>query len=530
MELNILHISDIHFGDELPRQKVFRHRIVERIHSEGICSERKKADCLIISGDLFNRGSLEKLKIDEYKRYINGFCCEKKLIVPGNHDLDREARTAQNERYNGYNTRRSIALEKGESVYKNGARSFEINDVEKPLLYDAAFEAFFSFSEEMGFKSYNMLYKTTVNDIDKDVERFEVEKIDLPIISDDDPCGERLAVRFILLNTALIAGQAVRDKEYKKRIAKIEEDAQQQPDEVEAAKTRVKSLKLKKELEEYGELIIDEEKKVIESGEGEHPFHNSVGRLSLSARGMKLLLDFSKQKNTKDGERIVAFLFVGHHGVEYLSDETQHHLAIAMKNCNSGIYLCGHAHKESTRTLILYGKQLKIIQAGVLFEDDNGVAQYGFNHIKIGMRDNMLKFDATAHFYVSGVSGELCWMKEKINTDGCIYSPDNPSDYDGDNTADKVGEMKLGTNIIGNGDEKSNLGDNTADEVGEMNLETDIIGNGDEKNNNNPNETNTTQHSTEKSIPSPYRDTTDGSNMRPPTSTKKWRYSIRRKK
>lgn len=391
MTFSFLHISDVHFGDESTSSREFKKHIVRKIDDEHL-----GADCLVISGDLFNRGSLDRSELDDYKSFLGQLPGRKCTIaVPGNHDVDRSAQQIKAGSFNVFISRRNLVRDKGNVVIEAG-REFELLDNEKLILYEMAFRAFHSFSREMGFQSF-----CTENPAPS-VDNYELQVVDLPFGDE-----ETYKVRFVLLNTALIAGQSVRGESFRNRQRKLEEMYQQalnEGDMVNAAEINAKIAKLRRHFENDGELIIDEEMV------GEH------GRLSLSRDGNQRLSDIQP-----DGA--VLTIFVGHHGFQYLAQETQEALKTAMRSCRSGIYLCGHAHQARYRRFMLqqnsYPRDVEQIQAGVMFKDDTSFAQYGFNSALFSMNLDERKIRGTisSYFLIKSVSQEPRWLKEDIRFD-----------------------------------------------------------------------------------------------------------------
>lgn len=389
MTFSFLHISDIHFGDESTSSREFKKNIVKKINDEHL-----GADCLVISGDLFNRGSLDRLELEAYGNFLGqlpGRECT--IVVPGNHDLDRSAQQKKDGSFNVFTSRRNIVLNKGNIVMEaNG--EFELLDNEKPILYEMAFRAFHSFSREMNFRSF-----CTENPA-LSIDNYEVQVVDLPFGDEGT-----YKVRFVLLNTALIAGQSVRGNDFRNRQRKLEEMYQRalhDGDLVNATEINSKIAKLQRRFEDDGELIIDEE------------IASESGRLSLSRNGNQRLSSIQS-----DGA--VLTIFVGHHGFQYLAQETQEALKTAMKSCGSGIYLCGHAHQARYRRFILqqnsYPRDVEQIQAGVMFKDETNFAQYGFNSASffVDLEESILRGTISSYFLVKSASQELRWLKEDID-------------------------------------------------------------------------------------------------------------------
>lgn len=386
MSFSFLHISDLHFDTEFVSKEFFRNEIKKQIGKDNLT-----ADCLVISGDLFNRGKLNKEDVKRYREFLDGIPGRGfTVVVPGNHDLDRSAQQRKDGSYNNFCTRKKLVLEKGNEAYEEG--QFLLNKDEKEILYKSAYEAFFAFSQQMGFKSFNQ------EDPAMEAKCYEVQEI--PFAVQDFPC----LIKFVLLNTSLIAGQSVNGEEYRERKKRLEKElgeATVAGDHIKAAEVQVKLAKQQKRYEDEGEMIIDEE-----DYQEEGP-----GRLSLSREGLR---ELSKIQATSN----VLTIFVGHHGYQFLSEQSKKALEQAMKNCKSGIYLCGHSHQAKYKRFKIgentTPKDIEQIQAGVLFKDGVGYAQYGFDHGVFYEENGRIICNITSYFLAESASGKLHWLPEEI--------------------------------------------------------------------------------------------------------------------
>lgn len=405
MPFSFLHISDLHFDKELSSDETFRKKIKDIIKQEDL-----KADCLIISGDLFNRGRLEQEEVKKIKKFLEDIPGRAHtIVVPGNHDLDRSAQKAKEGSYNVFLTRRKLVLEKGDLA---ATGQFEIEEDEREILYKGAYGAFFAFSSLMGFESYNE------NSILKDAD-YEVQMHDTVNVG-DFPCN----IIFVLLNTSLIAGQAIRGKDFREKRNSLKDEIKKKKavnDVIGVAKKQVELAELQERYVDDGELIIDED-----------PVEQTGGRLSLSVTGLGVLNNTENNIKSTGTELVI---FVGHHGYQFLSLETKMALQHAMEYYKSGIYLCGHAHRAQ-HSFFLIGNNttprgIDQIQAGVMFKDEGGYTQYGFNHGVFVVNDsNKIECKVTSYYLIKSASDKLLWTKETINVPlyGINLPPQIPMD------------------------------------------------------------------------------------------------------
>lgn len=223
-----------------------------------------------------------------------------------------------------------------------------------------------------------------------------------------------------LSKTFLIAGQSVRGDEYRKRKLNLKRQYRNtsEKDPVQAAEIAATMAKQVQSFEDYGEIIIDEEA------------HENGGRLSLSRDGNRMLSNISSNG-------AIATFFVGHHGLELLTSETQESLKSAMEKCRSGIYLCGHAHKTRYTRQILNAisspKDIEQFQAGAMFADKTGYAQYGFNRVSLSFEEKNIFVDT--YFIIQSASGESYWAEERVSIE-LPLPEDHSSKGESENTQD----------------------------------------------------------------------------------------------
>ena len=392
MKFTAIHISDIHPQNITSSKEAYRDEIIDKLNESKITN----ADCLIISGDLFHRGSLSKEEAAGYRTFLNkipGHDCI--IVVPGNHDLDRMARIPQKEGYNTYHNRKSIVRIMGDSAKEKG--EFSCSDDEKIVLYQESFRSFFEFSKKMKFKSFS------VTPGKKDQVKYELQRFDVPLSEEPNK-----KIRFVLINTALIAGQTINENKYLELIKEKEQQYQaavMRADTIKQAEIRLEIEKLKLSYVKEDGIIVDNESE------------NKIGRLSLSKEGNTALRKFVSSDGLNQSEEIVYTIFVGHHGCQFLSSNTQEAIMRAMQNCESSIYLCGHAHRAHYDYFKIPNsskpKYIEQFQSGVMFKDDSNYAQYGFNHIELNIENKKVSCSVTSYFLDKSIAEEKKWFTDR---------------------------------------------------------------------------------------------------------------------
>lgn len=416
MSFSFIHISDIHFDAGTVSSDFFRdNNIKNKIREASL-----QTDCLIISGDLFNRGKLDKGQLKKCGDFLGGLPKHGlTVVVPGNHDVNRMACKKIEDSYNVFRTRKELAIEKGNEAVENS--QFSLTKDDKEVLYKNAFDPFFKFSQAMGFNGFC--------DYDENESQLEPETYEVKIVKPIETC-DQYPIQFVLLNTALIAGQTIGGQKYRERKLAWEKkanEAEANGEYVKAAKYRLEFAKLQERYENEGELTVDEED--CEDGE--------KGRISLSEAGLKKLSEIEAE----DG---MITIFVGHHGYQFLSAETKKALKQAMKNCKSGIYLCGHAHQAKYERFKIEDnstpRDIEQIQAGIMYYDEGEYPQYGFNHGNLYIENDVPTCKITAYFLVKSASGTLQWMSETVTTR--LYGIKRPTQPDNNTQEENVDERR----------------------------------------------------------------------------------------
>lgn len=391
---SFLHISDLHFCSESAKAEYFRESVLKKIQDPYITP-----DCLIISGDIFHKGSLST---EDANRTIQYICNLRRAgsipcyVTPGNHDVDRLACKKDENAYNKYWMRREIVRNKIKELLTNEQGEFRLDGREKDILYSEAFRDFHGFLSKARISPFNENASDPGSEQYCTAANYEVgvHYFDIPNLNS--------RIRIVLINTALLAGQSINGDEYRKKRADLRAEIDKERSDghnTKAAKRNYELSRIQERFENDGELIIDEEV-LPETREG---------RMSLSHKGLEILSRIGNQ----DEDGCVVTLFVGHHGIEYLSNATQDALYAAMENCGSRFYLCGHAHKAGYKIYTRNNFEAYQFQAGGLFLDGTKYAQCSFNYGCLTAGDNgTLELSICSHFQMETPSRKQTWDSE----------------------------------------------------------------------------------------------------------------------
>jgi 3',5'-cyclic AMP phosphodiesterase CpdA len=142
--MNILHLSDLHFGNKSNASNWYS-QLAEDLKSKLGC---RNLDLIILSGDIANKSTLEEYEAAEVfvESVRSEFSLDKKniIIVPGNHDLNHDlSRHAYSPQrtgdYSGFNDGNP---DESSSIYREGDSHIEVLDSER---YKQRFERFSEF-------------------------------------------------------------------------------------------------------------------------------------------------------------------------------------------------------------------------------------------------------------------------------------------------------------------------------------------------------------------------------------------------
>lgn len=382
-----LHISDLHVPgkkEEFDKCKNFIKYILdgtpdscddlEEKGIKGIIKEycNKRIDCIVITGDCFNRGDLSEnaeAHVVDIVRMIYQTCNEisewgweknhpmdRLCYCPGNHDLARDENVRNRKGRNELIYRKDVISEAASS--KSAFLSIADSSKRK-LVVDQSFDLF-----------HSAMKKATNNASAEFIGDGQV----ICFYPDAPNIESNRKVVFIGLNTALLAGQVAsfnKDESFDEYATKKREEIKQclQSNDYSGVFSKAKELKESCQVAN-GERIEDEGKMCL-------PEENVFNIL-----GEKL----------KDG-KYIPVLF-GHHGIRFLKPEARDTLNDFVNRNNIPAYLCGHAHQM--RDVGIGGSVLSRfpnqrcleVTAGGLFWDKTAYNQIGFSIGTIELTDS----------------------------------------------------------------------------------------------------------------------------------------------
>ena len=312
-----LHLSDIHYMVG-PDSENMRNNLYQGLELYFKNANNTRVDCIVLTGDFFQQGQyisdskscvdfieevcrkcLKDDRKDEWRKHV--FFC------PGNHDLNRDSSFNNVDRNETIS--RTTALKRAKTASPHYMMGPEKDEYD--FLVNDSFWLFNRVinSEITGEKNYG------------EYHLFCEELVD------NDTCYK---IFFVGINTALYAGQIREKADIKADIAQTRQtlfDAEKAcfPDYSIAKDTYARYLRL------HNELVNVEA--------------NDIGKLCFISD--KSSVSLKRDISVKSDQIVNPFvLFLGHHPLEWLTEEARKRFAIFAKNyCNKAIYLCGHEHK-----------------------------------------------------------------------------------------------------------------------------------------------------------------------------------------
>jgi len=327
-----LHISDLHLVGGIDNEHFLRylmdgnrnsHDQLEQEGLTGILKSYGGVDCIVATGDFFNRGKVDVDSRERVKQTIEKIynqCAEnsqwlktdymKRLcFCPGNHDLIRDAVSEMDENYKRIERKQCI-----QNVGNRAEAHLSVPDKERNLIVRDTFKPFFE----------------TMPNLDnrEDIHAFGDGQIVCfcPRARDTD---FKPIVIMIGLNTALLAGQH-------SECLSIWHDTVMK--EIHAA--FVKACK-DREYDKAKQDMATALDRIMQINQDKIDDH---GKLCLPERNT--FCELQKFLDNKREASVIPVLF-GHHTIDFFNIEAQKTITEFINKNKISLYLCGHSHQVS---------------------------------------------------------------------------------------------------------------------------------------------------------------------------------------
>lgn len=382
-----LHISDLHINPDGIMVDV--EALMERFLSdlEKRLSE-KPIDCIVFTGDLFNRGAWTSSQTSDAKDILkriykvcssaggwlweDGQPMNRLFYCPGNHDVLREAYTVCN---NNHVIHRKNIVTKAARAVKNG--QFAASNDEYVLLTEKTFGQFYTAMQDLcGDNTY-------ISDYEYEYRIFNIET-------------DGNSFSFIGINTALLAAQDFDDRV-------ITDELQSAFNEFMNYHT---SFDSKKALEAYKKYDVAVNKKLgkLKNDKNNLCFISTKAQSAIQATPIK--------------DRITVLF--GHHPISFLSKEASDWARLTAEKNAVCLYLCGHMHKphgdtveasyESYLGKLSENSQVYQVTVGGLFTDKSGYNEISYSIGELDCTDGThLTINISIFVYTKDIFGEIKW-------------------------------------------------------------------------------------------------------------------------
>lgn len=383
-----LHVSDLHIdpnGIEVDTEALM-NRFLENLRDK---LSEKPVDCIVFTGDLFNRGAWTSTQTVDAKallKRIYTVCnlagnwgwsdsqpMKRLFYCPGNHDVLREAYCVCD---NNHVLHRKDVIALPSHISNNG--QLTAVDDEYALLTEKTFGQFNDAMLDLcGDDTYSSSYKY-------EYRIFNVE-------------DGRNQFNFIGINTALLAAQ--------------EYDADSITNELQSSFHEFlnyhTSFETKKALNAYKKYDIAANKKLGK-------LKNDKNNLCFISSKAQVAIQAAQKSNT------IAILF-GHHPINFLSQEASGRACLTAENNSIYLYLCGHMHKSHGENVnasyeTYLGKlrddlHLYQVTVGGLFSDQSGYNEisYSIGELVRGSGDQLF-MSVSVFVYAKDVFGDFKWQ------------------------------------------------------------------------------------------------------------------------
>lgn len=323
--LKWVQISDVHI---MANDDSINNRLREKVI--GKISRINGIDCVVITGDFFDKGKANATWLKSFLHQIRMEVSENIIFCPGNHDVNRNATL--------YDTDNSKILIRDEIVQNHrGSKRTESSLKKDDLrIYELLTEKSFSYF-------YQIMDKILCRP--DSIRNYEYEFFSLPNRKEDKN------ILFLALNTELFSGQRRPQKEIR-NIMELEGEKIQKAllsGDTDLLSTSVnKYIKVSRDLQ-YA-IPIDDNLGFI-SEESVAEIKNIISRY-------------------KDNSMVIV---LGHRPITLMPKNVQLLFSMLMEDIGSKIYLCGHVHK------VKFGVQ-EVIETA----EENCLNPYQFYQISVG--------------------------------------------------------------------------------------------------------------------------------------------------
>lgn len=364
-----LHITDIHSTSSIVDSN-FKESFLEEVKRE-ISGKNKAVDCIIFTGDLFNRGKwtnedrdkVEKFLMEIYEQcsMVGGWNWEKGqpmtrfFYCPGNHDLNRNAAYQHDERDS--KIYRSDILSDVVKTSSLGTLTFSNNHSQNYTTEDE--ENYKLFTKEAFSPFFNVMNSLTQNesnynqvgagDYSYEVRTFHAK-------------NENFSIVFVAINTSILAGQQFKRNDICTQMSEV-----------------YKHFKECQITQDYKGALNEYKKYVTLASKSNGLITDDKEHLCfLREKAQEQLIE---KINAMDNDPII--IFMGHHPLNWFSKEGRDSLLGLMRKLKVKIYLCGHEHKVKYKELTSLPGGTKFhyyqISVGGPFSDSSNFNQCGFS-------------------------------------------------------------------------------------------------------------------------------------------------------
>lgn len=373
-------------------------------------------DCVIITGDIFNKGSWDSSISADASKFIRELAnlggksktSPSVLICAGNHDLQRDVSIIQN----GLPISRAQVIkqvaDKSSSIRGEG---YVTCDEPQKCVINAAFEPFDTFVSNLRSEPSSTA-DGNVPIPDNKVKICPGTGVTADIVRCADN-GEP-SVAFIGINSAYLSGQPCNREECEQRMR----------EEYEQFLIADRQMNIKDAAQHYKSYSQVAQQLVMGVGE-------DVGKLSLPFHDA-----FEKAENiVKENQCPVSVIYM-HHPVEFLCDEARKSLSNFLEKVGGQIILCGHVHRPTLeRDLAVapstsYSRERVIqVSSGGSFPDSEGYNCVSFSIGSVERIENFKKYRISVDLYSYAKSplGKWFWHHDNFSKEviGAYFDNDD---------------------------------------------------------------------------------------------------------
>lgn len=393
-----LHISDIHIRPEPTGTNfsIFMNHFLQGIN---IGLGDNGVDCIIFTGDLFDRGNRNPRLVQNAKEFFSnlysmcgskgnwgwnkGQAMNRLYYSPGNHDLIRDAYWVDDE---------------GIITWRKKTLKFEESSGFFPYSHSSNLYKLFT---EQSFGAFETIMRSITHCTDETNQSLYPYEYSLNTVIDN----AQSTFSIIGLNTSLMAGQIPDVESCNEKMSEFYKSFLQ----LHSAIDTGNALEKYKLYHHYAQMKFG-------------TMADDFGHLCfISETANNALWNQMNSKSFPNNNKCHIPIVFGHHPIEFLTESAKGEFRHFMESINAHIYLCGHTHRACKKRQILLtpwyeGTEIYQISTGGIFMDESMYNQISFSIGSLEDDQNgRAKLSVKIYTFIINPFGKEQWIESKLD-------------------------------------------------------------------------------------------------------------------